>query len=50
MFHPIFVHNNKYFSPKVWEMINNAKVDVNRLFFFKKKKKNIYIISVLPTL
>ena len=39
MFHPIFVHNNKYFTPKIWEMINIAKADVNRLFFKKKKKK-----------
>ena len=39
MFHPLFAHNNKYFSPKIWEMLNNAKADVNRRFFLENTKK-----------
>ena len=49
MFHPLLVHNNKYFSPKIWEMFKDMKTEDNKLFFFfeNKKKLNFCFIHLI---
>ena len=37
----LLFHNNKYFSLKLWEMVNNMKRYARRLYIFENLKKNI---------
>ena len=39
-FQPLFVHNNKSFSLKLWETVKIIKTDIKLLLFFRKIKKN----------
>ena len=43
MFQPFFVHNNKYFSLKLWGIVKNMIKDLNKLF--KRRESGGFLTS-----